>query len=90
MSAKANNFKLGLFILIAVALGVCGVLVLGASRLFERKVIGEFLERHNRNIGETARDLALGRPGLEKKIAAHGLQAFAGNLRAKAGIRGPR
>ena len=41
MSAKANNFKLGLFILIAVGLGVCGVLVLGAARLFERKVIIE-------------------------------------------------
>lgn len=41
MSAKANNFKLGLFILTAAALAVCGVLALGASRLFERKVIIE-------------------------------------------------
>ena len=46
MSAKANYFKLGLFILVAVALAVGAVLVLGASRLFERKILIEtYLEQ---------------------------------------------
>ena len=37
MSAKANYFKLGLFIIIAVALGIAAVLVLGAGRFFQKK-----------------------------------------------------
>lgn len=41
MSAKANYFKLGLFIIIAVVLGVIGVLVLGAGKLFEKRIILE-------------------------------------------------
>lgn len=41
MSAKANYFKLGLFIIIAVILGVIGVLVLGAGKLFEKRIILE-------------------------------------------------
>lgn len=41
MSAKANYFKLGLFIIIAVVIGVAGVLVLGAGRLFEKRIILE-------------------------------------------------
>lgn len=41
MSAKANYFKLGLFIIIAVVLGVIGVLVLGAGKLFEKHIILE-------------------------------------------------
>lgn len=41
MSAKANYFKLGLFIIVGVVIGVIGVLVLGAGRLFERKIILE-------------------------------------------------
>jgi len=41
MSAKANYFKLGLFILVAVGLAVMGVMALGAARFFERKVIIE-------------------------------------------------
>lgn len=41
MSAKANYFKLGLFIIIAVVIGVIGVLALGAGRLLEKKIILE-------------------------------------------------
>jgi hypothetical protein len=41
MSAKANYFKLGLFIIVAVVLGVIGVLVLGAGKLFEKRIILE-------------------------------------------------
>ena len=37
MSAKANYFKLGLFIIIAVVLGIAAVLVLGAGRIFQKK-----------------------------------------------------
>jgi paraquat-inducible protein B len=46
MSAKANYFKLGMFLLLAVALAVAAILVLGASRLFEKKVVVEtYLEQ---------------------------------------------
>ena len=46
MSAKANYFKLGLFICGAVALGVAAVLVLGAGRIFQKKFIIEtYLEQ---------------------------------------------
>jgi ABC-type transporter Mla subunit MlaD len=41
MSAKANYFKIGVFILSAVALAVVGVIVLGAGALFEKKIIME-------------------------------------------------
>ena len=41
MSAKANYFKLGLFIIIAVVIGIIGVLALGAGRLLEKKIILE-------------------------------------------------
>ncbi len=41
MSAKANYFKLGLFIIVAVVIGVIGVLVLGAGKLFEKRIILE-------------------------------------------------
>ncbi len=41
MSAKANYFKLGLFIILGVVLGILGVLVLGAGRLLEKKLILE-------------------------------------------------
>jgi ABC-type transporter Mla subunit MlaD len=41
MSAKANYFKLGLFIIAAVALGIGAVLVLGAGRLFQKKYLIE-------------------------------------------------
>lgn len=41
MSAKANYFKLGLFILAAVALAIVAVLVLGAGKLFRKKVLVE-------------------------------------------------
>jgi len=41
MSAKANYFKLGLFIIIAVVLAIIAVLVLGAGRLFQKKFIVE-------------------------------------------------
>lgn len=45
MSAKANYFKLGLFIIMAVLLGVAAVLVLGAGRLFQKKyTIETYLE----------------------------------------------
>jgi phospholipid/cholesterol/gamma-HCH transport system substrate-binding protein len=37
MSAKANHFKLGLFIIAGVILGVAAVLVLGAGRIFQKK-----------------------------------------------------
>jgi phospholipid/cholesterol/gamma-HCH transport system substrate-binding protein len=36
MSAKANHFKLGLFIIAAVAIGIAAVLVLGAGKLFQK------------------------------------------------------
>ena len=38
MSAKANYFKLGLFILAAIAIAVAMVLALGAGKIFERTV----------------------------------------------------
>jgi paraquat-inducible protein B len=38
MSAKANYFKLGLFILAAIAIAVVMVLALGAGKIFERTV----------------------------------------------------
>lgn len=41
MSAKANYFKLGLFIIVAVVLGIGAVLVLGANKLFQEKFIIE-------------------------------------------------
>lgn len=41
MSAKANYFKLGLFIIVAVVLAIIAVLVLGAGRLFQKKFIVE-------------------------------------------------
>ncbi|MBK7999284.1 MAG: MCE family protein [Verrucomicrobia bacterium] len=41
MSAKANYFKLGMFIIVAVVIGVVGVLVLGAGKLFEKRIILE-------------------------------------------------
>jgi ABC-type transporter Mla subunit MlaD len=41
MSAKANHFKLGLFILGAIAIVVATVLALGAGALFEKKVVME-------------------------------------------------
>jgi paraquat-inducible protein B len=41
MSAKANYFKLGLFIIVTVMLGLGAVLVLGASKLFKRKLVLE-------------------------------------------------
>ena len=41
MSAKANYFKLGLFIIVAVVLGIGAVLVLGANKLFQKKFIIE-------------------------------------------------
>src|SRR5262245_32847783 len=41
MSAKANYFKLGLFILLAVAVGIGGVVALGAARFFEKKILIE-------------------------------------------------
>ena len=45
MSAKANYFKLGLFILIAVTLGIIGVLMLGAGKLLRKNhVIETYLD----------------------------------------------
>ena len=41
MSAKANYFKLGMFIILAVVLGIAAVLALGAGRLFHKKYIIE-------------------------------------------------
>jgi paraquat-inducible protein B len=41
MSAKANYFKLGMFIIVAVALAIGAVLVLGAGKLFQKKFIIE-------------------------------------------------
>jgi ABC-type transporter Mla subunit MlaD len=41
MSAKANYFKLGMFIILAIVLGIAAVLVLGAGRLFHKKYIIE-------------------------------------------------
>lgn len=41
MSANANYFKIGLFILVAVAIAVLGVVVLGGGKLFEKKTLVE-------------------------------------------------
>jgi paraquat-inducible protein B len=41
MSARANYFKLGLFIICGVLLGLIGLVVLGAGRLFERTMLLE-------------------------------------------------
>ncbi len=41
MSAKANYFKIGVFVLSAVALAVIGLIMLGAGALFEKKIIME-------------------------------------------------
>ena len=41
MSAKANYFKLGMFIILAIALGIAAVLVLGAGRLLHKKYLIE-------------------------------------------------
>jgi paraquat-inducible protein B len=41
MSAKANYFKLGLFIIGAIVIGIAAVLVLGAGRFFQKKYIVE-------------------------------------------------
>lgn len=41
MSAKANHFKIGIFIIAAVAIAVAGILILGAGRLFEQTVTME-------------------------------------------------
>ena len=41
MSAKANHFKIGLFVLLALAIGVVGVTVLGAGTLFRDEAIAE-------------------------------------------------
>jgi ABC-type transporter Mla subunit MlaD len=41
MSAKANYFKLGLFIIGAVVLGLAAILLLGAGRLFQKNLIIE-------------------------------------------------
>ena len=38
MSAKANYFKLGLFILMGVALIFAGVLIFGAGKIFEKRL----------------------------------------------------
>lgn len=41
MSAKANYFKLGIFIIVAVLLAIAAVLVLGAGRIFQTRFIIE-------------------------------------------------
>jgi phospholipid/cholesterol/gamma-HCH transport system substrate-binding protein len=41
MSARANYFKLGLFIICGLLLGLIAVVILGAGRLLERKVLLE-------------------------------------------------
>jgi ABC-type transporter Mla subunit MlaD len=41
MSAKANYFKLGLFIICGLVLGMAAIVVLGAGRLLERKIMLE-------------------------------------------------
>jgi len=41
MSARTTNFRLGLFVLIAVTLGVGAVVVLGAGTLLRKKVMAE-------------------------------------------------
>jgi len=41
MSAKANYFKIGLFVISALSLAVIGVVVLGAGAIFQKKTIVE-------------------------------------------------
>jgi phospholipid/cholesterol/gamma-HCH transport system substrate-binding protein len=41
MSAQANYFKIGLFVVIALAIGVVSILVLGAGSFFQKKVLIE-------------------------------------------------
>jgi len=56
MSAKANYFKIGLFVLSAVALALVGIVVLGAGTLFERSVLFETY------IDESVQGLDVGAP----------------------------
>lgn len=41
MSAQANYFKLGIFVIVAVTLLCAGVVVLGGAKLFERTFVIE-------------------------------------------------
>jgi phospholipid/cholesterol/gamma-HCH transport system substrate-binding protein len=41
MSAQANYFKIGLFVVVALVIGVVSILVLGAKSFFQKKVIIE-------------------------------------------------
>ena len=41
MSQKANYFKLGLFVIGAIAAGILVLVIIGSGRWFERKVIIE-------------------------------------------------
>jgi len=41
MSAKANNFKIGIFVIVAVLLLIAGVLAFGAKSYFEKKTLFE-------------------------------------------------
>ena len=50
----------------------------------EREVIVEYLERHNGNVGETARALGISRRALETKMLAHDLRSDAATLRGEA------
>ena len=56
MSAKANYFKIGLFVLSSTALALVGIVVLGAGALFERSVMFETY------IDESVQGLDVGAP----------------------------
>jgi len=56
----------------------------------EREVITRYLKKHHGDVGATAGELSVSRRTLEGKMATHGLRDLASDLRAKAGVRGPR
>lgn len=56
MSAKANHFKIGVFVVSAVLLIVAGIVIFGAGRIFERTVMMESY------FDESVQGLAVGAP----------------------------
>jgi DNA-binding NtrC family response regulator len=59
-------------------------------RAREREILVEYLQKHRGHVGETATALGLSRRALDYKLDEHGLRDDAAELRADAGIGGPR
>ena len=41
MSAKANEFKIGMFVITALGLGLVAIVALGAGKVFREKILFE-------------------------------------------------